>query len=762
MLCLCRVGLVSALITLSLTFCSLAISAPAAGEDSPQGQPAAKGVTESDIFDTLPEPLTPKTPLTQEGRDRLEAITLFSAARMHQQRQDLSEALRLYQRALRYDPDALPVLEQIVTLAFELERTSEAIRYALKAAELRPSRPDLLRQLGLHLFGKDDVDGAIRLYEKALSLPQVQASSTGQIQLLAEIGQMYSDRSQFAEAAKAFASVQEYIELPVEDPSAKRFRDALLKRFGGEGAAYEQFAEAYLASDKFDEATDAFEKANIVKPNRAHLAYNIARIYSRRGNTEQSLATLQTYFDEHASDLGQKPYALLADLLGQAQRAAELITQLETLREADSENESLTEFLAQRLVDAQQLNRATELFESLVQASNSFKARRGLVHIDRTRDDADALLKHLGIGSNVDSPAPKLPSDPREWLGDEADAVIEDAKLLDALLERATEPDEDKGLTRRRNLTMAWLLLAAGRTEKAEELFQAGIDEQDEQAVGLLREWGLELLTGEKYEAASRWLQRAIDIAGTDDRRPPFEHYYLAGALEMAGQTDEALRIAREGARRTEPFPEWLPMFRSRVAWVAYHARQYELAEELYRALIEEFDDKPASSDVRDTLRSARLVLSNLESIRGNLTQAKEWLEQVLDEFPEDVSALNDLGYLWADQGINLDRALEMIQKAVAAEPDNVAYRDSLGWVLYRLERYEEALVAMRKASETEEPDGVILDHLGDVYSKLGRIDEARDAWQRALELFDPQYNADFIEKTREKLAKHQSSADEN
>lgn len=758
MLCLSRGGALLSIVLLLSWACSFST---ASESPSDAADPSLPSNTEAEIFDGLPEPLIPKNPLSQEERDKLEAITLFSAARMHQQRQDLPAALRLYQRALRYDPNALPVLEQIVALAFELERTSEAIRYALMAAELQPGRPELLRQLGLHLFGQDDVDGAVRLYEKALSLPQVQASDSGEIQLLAEIGQMYSDLGRFAEAAKAYASVQEYIEQPLDDAAAKRFQETLLKRFGGRDVAYEQFAEAYLEAGEYEDATDAFEKANVIKPDRARLAFNLARVQFRSGDAEQALNTLQAYFEAQGTAFGQEAYELLAKLLADLERDDELLDELEAIRETDSDNESLTLFLAGQLFEADQLDQATQLYEELLDNTGSLAARQGLVHIDQERNDAEALLKHMGLAADQDPPSPMLPADPRQWLGDQADTLIENEALLTAVLDLIAEPAEDEALTRQRNLTLSWLALAAGRTEKAEELFKAGLDESDEQAVGLLREWGLELLGGEQYEAASRWLRRAIDIAGTDDSRPPFEHYYLAGALEMAGDTDEALNIARQGARRAEPFPEWVPMFRSRVAWVAYHARRYELAEELYQALIDDFDDEPASGDVRDVLRNARLVLSNLDSINGNLEEAKEWLEQVLDEFPEDISAQNDLGYLWADEGINLDRALEMIRNAVDAEPDNPAYRDSLGWVLYRLERYEEALVEMQKAADTEEPDGVILDHLGDVHLGLGNVEEARESWQRALELFDPEYDAEYIEQTTEKLAAHPGSTDE-
>jgi predicted negative regulator of RcsB-dependent stress response len=72
-----------------------------------------------------------------------------------------------------------------------------------------------------------------------------------------------------------------------------------------------------------------------------------------------------------------------------------------------------------------------------------------------------------------------------------------------------------------------------------------------------------------------------------------------------------------------------------------------------------------------------------------------------------------------------------MIQQAGAAEPDNVAYLDSLGWVLYRLGRFEEALVPLEQAA-AHGADGVILDHLGDVYLQAGQPARAVEAWRKA------------------------------
>jgi tetratricopeptide (TPR) repeat protein len=194
------------------------------------------------------------------------------------------------------------------------------------------------------------------------------------------------------------------------------------------------------------------------------------------------------------------------------------------------------------------------------------------------------------------------------------------------------------------------------------------------------------------------------------------------------------------------------PRIRSRIGWIQYHAKRYDDAAASYKELIEKFDATQTSPEARQVLREARLVLSNIYVIKKEIPQAEEWLEQVLDEFPEDAAAMNDLGYLWADQGKNLPRALEMARFAVDAEPDNRSYQDSLGWALYKLQRYAEALDWLKKAAGGEDTDGVILDHLGDCYLKLGQKQEALATWRKALEAFDGMENAAEIEATKKKI----------
>ncbi len=104
---------------------------------------------------------------------------------------------------------------------------------------------------------------------------------------------------------------------------------------------------------------------------------------------------------------------------------------------------------------------------------------------------------------------------------------------------------------------------------------------------------------------------------------------------------------------------------------------------------------------------------------------------------PNQPLVLNYLGYSWVDKGMELTKAREMIEKAVELRPRDGYIVDSLGWVYYRLKRYEEAVEQLERAVELRPEDPVINDHLGDAYWRVGRKFEARFQWRRALS-FDP------------------------
>ena len=115
--------------------------------------------------------------------------------------------------------------------------------------------------------------------------------------------------------------------------------------------------------------------------------------------------------------------------------------------------------------------------------------------------------------------------------------------------------------------------------------------------------------------------------------------------------------------------------------------------------------------------------------------RAKEWPKaeadflKALELNPDQPQVLNYLGYSWIDQDMHLVRALEMIETAVAAQPQDGYIIDSLGWAFYKLDRMEEAVETLERAVMLLPNDPEINDHLGDAYWKVGRKLEARFQW---------------------------------
>ena len=133
---------------------------------------------------------------------------------------------------------------------------------------------------------------------------------------------------------------------------------------------------------------------------------------------------------------------------------------------------------------------------------------------------------------------------------------------------------------------------------------------------------------------------------------------------------------------------------------------------------------------------------------RDNIARAEADLRKILVAEPDNVAALNALGYTLADRTTRYQEALELIDRARTAEPDNAAIVDSYGWVLYRLGRTDDAVVELRRALALQK-DAEIAAHLGEVLWAMGRRDEARKYFDEARKI-DPDSRAlqRAVEKT--------------
>ena len=202
-----------------------------------------------------------------------------------------------------------------------------------------------------------------------------------------------------------------------------------------------------------------------------------------------------------------------------------------------------------------------------------------------------------------------------------------------------------------------------------------------------------------------------------------------AGALRRAGKPDAGIEVLEQLARNHPT----LPSVHSALGNALRQQEEYGAAIASYDAALEFSEDDAPN---RWFLLYARAIcherLDNWDAAEADFRAA-------LALRPEQPQVLNYFGYSLVEKQTNLDEALEMIERAVQASPNSGYIVDSLGWVLYRLGRYEEAVGHMETAVGLMPVDPVVNDHLGDVYWAVGRYREAEFQWKRALSFVDPE-----------------------
>ena len=216
---------------------------------------------------------------------------------------------------------------------------------------------------------------------------------------------------------------------------------------------------------------------------------------------------------------------------------------------------------------------------------------------------------------------------------------------------------------------------------------------------------------------------------------PPDSPDHHAAELGRAEALRRAAKPGRRdrGARTTGVgLPE--PASCAFVSWVTCfgNSRMYTAAVRAYDKALENTDDTAPSKWF--LLYARGISHERLD----NWDMAEADFRAALALNPDQPQVLNYLGYSLVEKQIKLDEALDMIERAVAARPDSGYIVDSLGWVLFRLGRYEDAVSHMEKAVELMPVDPVVNDHLGDVYWAVSRHREAEFQWKRALSFIDP------------------------
>ena len=134
---------------------------------------------------------------------------------------------------------------------------------------------------------------------------------------------------------------------------------------------------------------------------------------------------------------------------------------------------------------------------------------------------------------------------------------------------------------------------------------------------------------------------------------------------------------------------------------------------------------------------TANFQFAYLHELKGQREAAMSLMEEVILRFPDNAMALNYVGYNLADSGKELDRALELVQRASALDPDADFIADSLAWTLYRLGRMDEAWEHIQRAIALSRNGGNIdptmLEHYGDIAKARNDKAETRRGYEEAL-----------------------------
>ena len=488
-----------------------------------------------------------------------------------------------------------------------------------------------------------------------------------------------------------------------------------------------------------DEALAEYREALRLDPAAPGIELRLSEVTARRGDSGSSL--------EHAEQVLQREPRnaralwLKGGALFNLGRAPEALAALQGAVAADSGQAEYWKTLA-------------HVAELLDRVDWVVRGWRHAVELDLTDGEAwfqlaaaEARLGHFAAADSMLGEATALnPARPgalflagwiQEGLGHEEEAVRLYAQHLEihhgdqatrrrlvGLLARAGRLEEayrEAGILRRARPAdpdaigaEADLALGLGLVARGEELLRQLVRADPDEPSGLLRVADILARRGRGTEAGARveaW-------AGTHprDHRGPL---LVARARAQVGDTTGALAAAR---RAVEMAPDSLaPRFV--LGGLLQASRQYAAAESVWEDLVRR---GPA-------LARVGLDLAFCREQRGETEGAVRAAREVLAVYPDDATALNFLGYLFADHDRDLEEAEALVRRALSQDPDNGAYVDSMGWVYYRLGRLSEARRELERAVELTGGDALVREHLGDVYNGLGLRELAREQYRQSL-----------------------------
>jgi tetratricopeptide (TPR) repeat protein len=563
---------------------------------------------------------------------------------------------------------------------------AEGLKLLRQAVKLDPESADLAEEFGLALADAGNVDEAIPQLRRASSL-----SPNGE----ATLGVLLATAAQKrAEIEEAVTHLQRGVDAVPQGPQVRVMLAQTLLRLGRGAEAWQQLqvllgdspddprlfipaGEALRQLGKVEEAMEYFRRAAAIAELRPRATLELVDTLAAAGKFKEAADLLGGFLKKEGATLaGLTRWATLLARAGERERAQEVLD--EVLAKDPSMREALL-LKAVMFATKGDLDGAEQVYRRALAAHpGDAGATMGLARVlveGRRFEAARTLLDDLW----KQAVEQKVEGQPEGVEIAEERAAIE---VMDRKPETALQ-----WLKRLPNPSLARRALALwGEYFRQREAWSEGVAffgqakiEADPDTARTLAGLQAEFAFA-AGDATSGWQRIDTLLAGSEDD------------VEAGLATLERRRLYKETVAR---------------------ARQ---------ALIR----LPESATVQFALAAA------LER-SGSWDEAEKEFRKLVAKHADNAAALNYLGYMFADHGVHLDEARELVTKAVSLEPASGAYQDSLGWVYFRLGDLDLAEKHLIIAVRLEPFDMTVLEHLGDLYKARGDKVKAADAYRRAL-----------------------------
>lgn len=519
--------------------------------------------------------------------------------------------------------------------------------------------------------------------------------------------------------------------------------------------AYSQY-RLLAAENRWDEAIAALNRALAFDPESALLRMSLAKALLHKNELERATDILQTLVRKEPGHV--EGHELLGDLLSYQNNYQQAIEQYRTALELTPENELLQMRLAMALGRAGQNDEAIRVLETLVASHPEIKlARLSLARFYQetgrpamARATYRKLLKHY-------------PDHQQGIL--ELGKILEEQQLLNEAFDLYREGIRTNPRAAALRQRLALLYLQQNRFPEALEQLHA-VRQQFPENLQISGRIALIHLELEHWTLAETELRELLRQEPEEDRH----RYYLGMALIGQGENSAAIEVMA-------PIKESSPVFPEAVLQLAYlykRAGQLDRAVNSLRTLISLDIQQPEIyyylaaflGDQEKLNEAEQVIAAGLETFPDDADllyqlgivyeklndrdRAIETMQKVLAVDAEHADALNFIAYHQAERGDQLELALTRAQKALEVKKSGYII-DTLGWIYFKMGRFEKSREQLEEASTLHPDDPVILEHLGDLYRALTLWDKAAEAYRKVLEL-SPQ--AEGVEKKLHALPK--------